>query len=180
MTCQCLAERHLSISAWVIYLRMGEKSIFAWSFWTVLLHGCIFQHPNHTWGQEVWVANPLVPELVSGPRIGSWLIPWHPTLPNKASANPAANWKEKGYMSILVSARRRRHIRIYPSRQFHLALPDSTFHQRLLLQGWDRVTYFVPESTYFSVGTCRRIKYPWVPWYPKSGRVGFTPPDCPY
>ena len=37
-------------------------------------YGWIFQHPNQTWGQEVLVANPLVPELVTGPRIGFWLV----------------------------------------------------------------------------------------------------------
>ena len=40
--------------------------------WTLLLCGCIFRHPNQTWGQDVWVATPMVPELVSGPSIGFW------------------------------------------------------------------------------------------------------------
>ncbi len=37
--------------------------------WSLELHGCIFQHPNRMWGQEIWLANPVVQELVSGSRI---------------------------------------------------------------------------------------------------------------
>ena len=37
---------------------------------TYYYYVCIFQHPNQTWGQEVLVKKPLVPELVSGSRIG--------------------------------------------------------------------------------------------------------------